>query len=436
MGETPTARPMVRAVVLDYDGGNLTVDCLSSLVATDWPADRLEIVLVDNGSRHPVADRVGAELPSVAIVRSDTNRGFAGGCNLGLRDLAGVGYVALVNNDATVEPGWLTPLVEALADDPEVGAACPKILFAGRFLDLELTSETHRPGRGDRRQLGVRLSGVRVDGRDEWGDALLIPSGFWGPEPDRPDEPGFEWTAGRAEVRMPAGTGERARTGGLRLGADRPTQVTLSSGAARTDHVVQPGVDWYETPLEGRPFDVVNNVGTELVADGYGADRGYLERDTGQYDRGEDVFAWCGAAVLLRTGYLTDVGRFDERLFLYSEDLELSWRGARRGWRYRYVPDSVVRHVHSATSVDGSALAQHYKERNHLAVLTRHGSWAQVGHALVRYVLVTASYFRRDVVLPLLWANRPRPVIVGRRLRAFAAYLRLAPAMLLARRRQ
>jgi len=96
----------------------------------------------------------------------------------------------------------------------------------------------------------------------------------------------------------------------------------------------------------------------------------------------------------------------------------------------------VVRHVHSATSVDGSALAQHYKERNHLAVLTRHAPWSLVGGALVRYLLVTASYLRRDVVLPLLRGRRPRPVIVARRLRAFAAYLRLAPGMLLARRRR
>jgi hypothetical protein len=98
------------------------------------------------------------------------------------------------------------------------------------------------------------------------------------------------------------------------------------------------------------------------------------------------------------------------------------------------VPASVVRHVHSATSVDGSALAQHYKERNHLAVLTRHGSWSLLGRALMRYVLITVSYLRRDVVLPLLRGRRPRPMIAGRRLRALAAYLRLAPAMLLARR--
>jgi GT2 family glycosyltransferase len=428
--------PRVRVVVLDYDGGDLTDDCLGSLLATDWPTDRLEIILVDNGSRTPLEDRVQTPSNGVRIVRSEVNLGFAGGNNLALRDLGGVDYVALVNNDVTVAPGWLAPLADALAGDAQLGAACPKILLAGRFAPLELAAETHRPGRGDRRELGVRVSGARVDGRDAWRDALLLPSGFWGPEPDRPDEPGLEWTAARAEVLMPAGEGAPPRRGALRLGADRPTRVTLTSGNARREQIVRPGAAWYEIPLAAQPFDVVNNAGTELVADGYGADRGYLERDTGQYEKEADVFAWCGAAVLLRTTYLADTGLLDERLFLYSEDLELSWRGARRGWRYRYVPGSVVRHVHSATSVDGSALAQYYKERNHLAVLTRHAAWRVLARALVHYGVVTASYFRRDVVAPLLRSRRPRPVIVRRRLRAFGAYLRLAPAMLVARRRR
>ena len=39
------------------------------------------------------------------------------------------------------------------------------------------------------------------------------------------------------------------------------------------------------------------------------------------------MFAWCGGAVLLRPTYLDEVGLFDERLFLYYEDTDLSWRG-------------------------------------------------------------------------------------------------------------
>ncbi len=196
---------------------------------------------------------------------------------------------------------------------------------------------------------------------------------------------------------------------------------------------VGPDPTWCAVPSDGEQFDVVNNVGTHLVADGYAADRGWLERDHGQYERAEDVFAWCGAAVLLRASYLRDVGEFDERLFLYSEDLELAWRGLQRGWRHRYVPGSVVRHVHSATSAR-SVHAATLKERNRLLVLLRHGSARLVVMAILRYLLVTGSYARRDVVAPLRAGARVRPTQVNARLRAFAGFLRWAPAMVGSRR--
>ena len=104
------------------------------------------------------------------------------------------------------------------------------------------------------------------------------------------------------------------------------------------------------------------------ITGGYGGDRGFLEADRGQYDKPADVFAWCGCSVLLRPRYLAEVGLLDERLFLYYEDIDLSWRGRAQGWRYRYVPESVVRHAHTATSVEGSELFQYYVERNRLLV--------------------------------------------------------------------
>ncbi len=131
-------------------------------------------------------------------------------------------------------------------------------------------------------------------------------------------------------------------------------RVQISSGDARTTIDLRPGRHRYEVALGGAGFDLVNNVGSVLLPNHYAADRGWLEPDDGQYDRPDDIFAWSGGAVLLRKDYLRDGGVFDERLFLYYEDLELSWRGRERGWRYRYVPESTVRHVHAATAMQDS----------------------------------------------------------------------------------
>ncbi len=68
--------------------------------------------------------------------------------------------------------------------------------------------------------------------------------------------------------------------------------------------------------------------------------------------------------MLLSARYLREVGTFDDRYFMYYEDTDLSWRGRLAGWRYCYVPESVVRHEHAASSKEGSALFMHYVERN------------------------------------------------------------------------
>src|SRR5207248_3114048 len=125
-------------------------------------------------------------------------------CNLGIGRLGDADYIGLLNNDAFVEPGWLPDLVAVLEEDPAVGAASSKVLFATPFVELQLQTRAAAPGRGDRRRLGVRVSGSRVDGEDVWGRTQLV-RGFWGREPDR-GEPEGQWSSDRALLRVPVGS--------------------------------------------------------------------------------------------------------------------------------------------------------------------------------------------------------------------------------------
>jgi GT2 family glycosyltransferase len=396
------------------------------VLATEWPAPRLDVVLVDNASTDGVVAEVRTRLPVVRVVESPGNRGFGGGCNVAIADLDGVDYVALVNNDAVVDPGWLAPLVAALEADASVGAACPKILFRDRFREVEIG-----PATGDHGQaVEVVVTGARVGGVDVWSRAQLA-DGFpcHGSASAADRVPGGATAAGRGLVRLPNGP-EPAE---LRVAAAERGRVPVTSGSAHATVAASPTPGWVAVPFAAAPIDVVNNAGNVLVADGYGADRGYLEPDGPRYREATDVFAWCGGAVVMPSAYLRDVGLFDERLFLYYEDLELAWRGRRRGWRYRYVPEAVVRHVHAASSGDGSERKQYLDERNHLLVLLRHGSARDFTSALGRYLLVSLSYLRRDVVRPVIDGDPPRFDTVRVRARAALGFARLAPSMLRSR---
>lgn len=421
------ATPRVRVIVVNHDGGAATLRCLRALKRTDWPPDSLEVVVVDNASSDGVVDQVHAERLATRVVVSATNLGFGGGNNLALRDRAGIDHFALVNPDAQVTENWLKPLVKTLEQDHAVGAACPKVLLTGRYDRVRISSATNiRGGLGYSRPIGVRIGGIRVGGVDALPRTRWV-SGTWGPES------GGRWTDGSALIYVPVPDSSAQRST-IELLAPESRRVEIDNGEQHAELTVDPKGAWYPLPPSGAGVVLVNSVGTDLIADGYGADRGWLEPDRGQYDESADVFAWSGAAVLMRSEYLDDVGLFDERLFLYYEDFELSWRGQARGWRYRTAPSSVIYHDHAQSTVEGSSLSDFFNERNHLLVVIRHGTPSLVWRAWVRFLLVTASYGRRDLVNRL--HGEPTDwLAVRRRLRSLVAAIRLVPAMLNARRR-
>jgi hypothetical protein len=427
--------PRVRVVVLNYDGGEMTLRCLTALHDVDWPRESLEIMLVDNASIDGIVPRVRTEMPWVQVVEHTHNAGFAGGCNLGLRDLDDVDYVALLNNDAIPDRDWLRPLVDALEADPGLGAANSKIVFAPSFVTLSVESPTFRPPR-DGRELGVKLTDLVVDGQHEWEHAQFVDGCYTASTRGSGDDE-LCWTAGRASVRVPVTAGGPLPAAiELELSAEKAKTVRLAAGNGVVDVRVDRTPSRHRVPVGGPAFDVINNVGSRLVVGGYGGDRGFREPDRGQYDQPEEIFAFCGGAVLLSARFLREVGIFDDRYFMYYEDTDLSWRGRLAGWRYLYVPSSLVRHAHAASSKEGSALFVHFVERNRLTTLARNAPWSMLFGAFWTFTRDTSRIFGRDVAYPLVHRRRPSPRLVIQRLRAFSAFVRMLPTSLAARWRQ
>jgi len=94
---------------------------------------------------------------------------------------------------------------------------------------------------------------------------------------------------------------------------------------------------------------IIDGAGDELNWRGGGRRRGHGERDNGQYDVAEEVFAPCGGAAVYRRDALDAVGGFDEAYFAYYEDIDWGFRAQLAGFRCRYVPTAVLYHRGSAT---------------------------------------------------------------------------------------
>ena len=76
---------------------------------------------------------------------------------------------------------------------------------------------------------------------------------------------------------------------------------------------------------------------------------------------------------------------FDDDFFLYYEDTDLSWRLRSLGWRIRYQPAAVARHIHSASSVEWSPLFVFHTDRNRLLMLTKNARAGLAAREVLRY---------------------------------------------------
>ena len=244
-GGEQVVRPGVVSVVLvNYRGADDTITCLGHLQEMDWPADRLELIVVDNDSGDGSADRIRAAVPDATVVEAGSNTGFAGGCNLGVDHATGE-FVAFLNNDARPHAQWVTAAVAALREDERTGAVASKVLdWDGEAIDY-------------------------VDGSLTWFGM------------------GYKREVGRA--------------------------------------------------------------------------------DSPEFDQPKDVLFATGAATVMPAAVFREVGGFDERFFMFYEDVDLGWRLNLLGYRVRYVPTSIAYHKHHVTMKKfGNYRESYLLERNAL----------------------------------------------------------------------
>jgi GT2 family glycosyltransferase/glycosyltransferase involved in cell wall biosynthesis len=259
----PALRPVVSVIVVNYRGADDTITCLRGLrEQLDYPAERLQIICVDNASGDGSVERI-RQVPGVDVVESDANLGFAGGCNLGATHATGT-VLAFLNNDARPAAAWVSAAVAVLKAEPTVAAVASKVLD---------------------------WDGVNID-------------------------------------------------------------------------FVDAGLTWF----------------------GMGYKRHAGQPDDGSHDQARDVLFATGSAMFVRASVYRELGGFDERFFMFYEDVDLGWRLNLRGWRVRYEPRSLAYHRHHASmsKVDSPDNARELflLERNALAALYKNVSDTTLAKAL------------------------------------------------------
>ncbi|MFH1736022.1 MAG: glycosyltransferase family 2 protein [bacterium] len=148
--------PKVAVIVVNWNRRDDTLDCLSSISEITY--HQFRVILVDNASKDGSSDAVRSKFPEVKLIQADKNLRFAGGNNLGLRDVLDHGdeFCLLLNNDTTVEPDFLDKLIETAQSDQRIGLVGPKILYHSRPDVIWFAGGVLKPAWGYVRHFGLR----------------------------------------------------------------------------------------------------------------------------------------------------------------------------------------------------------------------------------------------------------------------------------------
>lgn len=124
-----TTPPLISVVVVTWNRRQLLLACLESLARQTHPS--YEVIVVDNGSTDGTVETIEKLAESypvgLRVIANPQNRGFCAANNQGF-SASQAEFIALLNNDAEAEPGWLAALESVIRLYDDVGMAASKIL--------------------------------------------------------------------------------------------------------------------------------------------------------------------------------------------------------------------------------------------------------------------------------------------------------------------
>ena len=119
----------VNLFVLNWNGRDLTLDCLFSLEKITYP--NVKVYVIDNGSSDNSVTAIRNQFPDYEIIGLPENYGFARGNNAGFELVKQkADYTIFLNNDTIVDPNFVEPLINAMESNSTVKQSTPKIFYA------------------------------------------------------------------------------------------------------------------------------------------------------------------------------------------------------------------------------------------------------------------------------------------------------------------
>ena len=171
-------KPKVAIIYLPYNNLRYIPEVADSWVVQDYPADRIAILIIPNGSsdgsqdfvKDNILPRQEVDLPEVIMIDDGINHGFAGGNNLGIKWALenGFDYVFLNNGDLKLHPNTISELVEVMESDKSIGSSQSQIMLWNNENTVNTTGGViHVAGNGSARDNGKNILDIKVQDKEE-----------------------------------------------------------------------------------------------------------------------------------------------------------------------------------------------------------------------------------------------------------------------------
>ncbi len=144
--------------------------------------------------------------------------------------------------------------------------------------------------------------------------------------------------------------------------------------------------------------EIVNSIGIGFTHAGTAFDVGYGQPDGERFASPREIFGACAGAAMYRRSLFEIIGLFDEDLFMWYEDADLSFRARLAGYKCRYIPAAIVYHVGGGTESPHDRKHVYYCSRNQVLVLVKNLPDSLRSRYFMRLLVVAAKHSIRSLL--------------------------------------
>lgn len=357
-------QPEVTIIIVNYNTQHEILACLKSIQSISYPKDKYRVVIFDNNSTDLSKIKIQEKYPNIPFIAHTQNIGFGPAINAVVSKIE-TPYFVLLNPDTIVTKDWLSALVSRIESSKQIAAVNSLSYLDTKYTDYSIHVDTHSH---------TNNSYYHLHGNK---DIHLLHNNH------------FLHKKGSIEIQtgltfiQPLKHKKNAVFIESQRNSTSKAKIIIQQGNNTKEYIAKnDGFSSYRLNSDYSYF-VVQNAGNLLFKSGFSRDRGAVIGEKEQiyypdahaksyFHSPAELQAVSGVSCIIRTKAFKEVHMFDPDFFMYYEDIDLSIRLRKKGYKLYFEPDSVVYHKHSTSSGEWSSFFRFHTDKGRLLLLLKH----------------------------------------------------------------